>query len=89
MQEWSDERLRQTNEVLQGIRLLKLCGWEMDFAQRILKTRKKELKLLDKDSLYWALMSKIRFKKKLLESEKHTFFLRKTFISNRPPKFNI
>uniref|UniRef100_A0A1B6CN95 Uncharacterized protein n=1 Tax=Clastoptera arizonana TaxID=38151 RepID=A0A1B6CN95_9HEMI len=55
--DWSDERLRQTNEVLQGIRLLKLSGGEMDFAQRILRTRIKELKLLDKDSLYWALMT--------------------------------
>lgn len=56
--EWSDERLRQTNEVLQGVRLLKLCGWENEFSNRILKTRNKELEALDKDSLYWALMSK-------------------------------
>lgn len=57
--EWSDERLRQTNEVLQGVRLLKLCGWENEFSNRILKTRNKELEALDKDSLYWALMSKL------------------------------
>ncbi|KAG8334859.1 hypothetical protein J6590_081006 [Homalodisca vitripennis] len=55
--EWSDERLRQTNEVLQGVRLIKLCGWETEFANRILRTRRTELKYLDKDSLYWGLMT--------------------------------
>uniref|UniRef100_A0A1B6GIW2 Uncharacterized protein n=2 Tax=Cuerna arida TaxID=1464854 RepID=A0A1B6GIW2_9HEMI len=55
--EWSDERLRQTNEVLQGVRLIKLCGWETEFANRILRTRRTELKYLDRDSLYWALMT--------------------------------
>ncbi|KAJ9596446.1 hypothetical protein L9F63_012530, partial [Diploptera punctata] len=53
----SDERLRQMNEVLQGVRLLKLYGWECLYGNRVLKTRSKELKLLDKDSLYWALMT--------------------------------
>lgn len=53
----SDERLRQMNEVLQGIRLLKLYGWECLYGDRILRTRAKELKLLDKDSFYWAIMS--------------------------------
>ncbi|PSN38190.1 hypothetical protein C0J52_15039, partial [Blattella germanica] len=53
----SDERLRQVNEVLQGIRLLKLYGWEYLYGDRILKTRSRELQLLDKDSLYWALMT--------------------------------
>ncbi|XP_054281763.1 ATP-binding cassette sub-family C member Sur-like [Macrosteles quadrilineatus] len=55
--DWSDERLRQTNEVLQGIRLIKLCGWETEFTNRILTTRQKELEFLNKDSLYWALMT--------------------------------
>lgn len=46
------------NEVLQGIRLLKLYGWECLYSNRILRTRAKELNLLDKDSFYWAIMSK-------------------------------
>lgn len=53
----SDERLRQMNEVLQGIRLLKLYGWECLYGDRILHTRAKELRLLDKDSFYWAIMT--------------------------------
>lgn len=58
LQDVSDERLRQMNEVLQGIRLLKLYGWECLYGDRILHTRAKELRLLDKDSFYWAIMSK-------------------------------
>jgi len=58
LQNVSDERLRQMNEVLQGIRLLKLYGWECLYGNRILRTRAKELNLLDKDSVYWAIMSK-------------------------------
>ncbi|KAF6206403.1 hypothetical protein GE061_017636 [Apolygus lucorum] len=55
--DFGDERLRMTNEMLQGIRVLKLCGWESQFSVRINDARNKELKLLDRDSLYWALMT--------------------------------
>ncbi|XP_063225209.1 ATP-binding cassette sub-family C member Sur isoform X2 [Bacillus rossius redtenbacheri] len=53
----SDERLRKMNEVLQGIKLLKLYGWECIYRRKIMETRQRELKLLDKDSLYWALLT--------------------------------
>ncbi|KAG8232068.1 hypothetical protein J437_LFUL011614 [Ladona fulva] len=55
--EISDDRLRKTNEVLQGIKLLKLYGWEEIYLQQIEGIREKELKLLDKDSFYWAGMT--------------------------------
>nr|CAD7459033.1 unnamed protein product [Timema tahoe] len=55
--ELSDERLRRMNEVLQGIKLLKLYGWECIYGSRILETRKRELRLLDKDAVYWALLT--------------------------------
>lgn len=58
LQEASDERLRKIEETLQGIKLIKLYSWEDEFCKRILKVRAHELKLLDKDSLYWALISK-------------------------------
>lgn len=57
-QEKSDARLRLLNEILQGIRLIKLHAWENLFEDRIRKTREQELKLLKKDSVYWALISK-------------------------------
>ncbi|KAL1140983.1 hypothetical protein AAG570_000909, partial [Ranatra chinensis] len=52
-----DERLRMINEMLQGIRVLKLCAWETKFCSRIIAARNKELRYLDKDALYWALMT--------------------------------
>ncbi|XP_046995474.1 ATP-binding cassette sub-family C member Sur [Schistocerca americana] len=55
--EISDERLRKINEILQGIKLLKLYGWEDIYASKILETRRKELFLLNKESLYWAIMT--------------------------------
>ncbi|KYM97235.1 Cystic fibrosis transmembrane conductance regulator [Cyphomyrmex costatus] len=55
--EKSDTRLRLLNEILQGIRLIKLRAWENLFEDRIYKTRDEELKLLKKDSIYWALIN--------------------------------
>ncbi|XP_014240364.1 ATP-binding cassette sub-family C member Sur isoform X2 [Cimex lectularius] len=52
-----DERLRMTNEMLQGIKVLKLCGWELQFYLRIMSARNNELRYLNKDSLFWALMT--------------------------------
>lgn len=43
--------------MLQGIRLVKLCGWENEFIDRITDARNNELNLLDKDSVYWGSMS--------------------------------
>lgn len=57
LQNLSDKRLHLTNEVLQGIRLVKLCGWENEFVDRITDARNNELDLLDKDSMYWGSMS--------------------------------
>ncbi|XP_011149879.1 ATP-binding cassette sub-family C member Sur [Harpegnathos saltator] len=50
--EESDARLRLVNEILQGIRLIKLRAWENIFEERVCKAREKELKLLNKNSTY-------------------------------------
>ncbi|KAK0080738.1 hypothetical protein PV325_013438 [Microctonus aethiopoides] len=55
--EHSDSRLRLLNEILQGMRLVKLRAWEVVFEKRIKKTRNEELNLLDKDSIYWGLIT--------------------------------
>uniref|UniRef100_A0A4W2BUG8 Uncharacterized protein n=1 Tax=Bos indicus x Bos taurus TaxID=30522 RepID=A0A4W2BUG8_BOBOX len=41
--EYSNERLKQTNEMLRGIKLLKLYAWENIFRTRVEMTRKKEM----------------------------------------------
>ncbi|XP_011307390.1 ATP-binding cassette sub-family C member Sur [Fopius arisanus] len=55
--ERSDSRLKLLNEILQGMRLVKLRAWELIFERRIQHTRDEELSLLDKDSLYWGLIT--------------------------------
>ncbi|XP_058450018.1 ATP-binding cassette sub-family C member Sur isoform X2 [Malaya genurostris] len=54
--ECTDERLRRINEVLLGIKLIKLNAWENVFREKITKARKQELRHLDLDSCYWTLM---------------------------------
>lgn len=56
--ECTDDRLKKINEVLIGIKLIKLNAWEKLFKEKITTLRNKELVYLDKDSVYWSLMSK-------------------------------
>lgn len=44
----TDERVKLTNEMIEGIRLLKMYGWEQQYAESIAKTRTKEVALLTK-----------------------------------------
>nr|XP_027220471.1 ATP-binding cassette sub-family C member Sur-like [Penaeus vannamei] len=53
----SDERLRQTHELVTGIKLVKLHAWEDVFIRRVTSTRERELHLLYRDSIYRALMT--------------------------------
>jgi ATP-binding cassette subfamily C (CFTR/MRP) protein 1 len=46
-----DERVKLMNEVLSGIKVLKLYAWEPSFEEQILKIRNKEIKVL-KDAAY-------------------------------------
>nr|XP_006820049.1 PREDICTED: ATP-binding cassette sub-family C member 9-like [Saccoglossus kowalevskii] len=41
---YSDIRLKMTNEVLQGMKLIKLCGWEDMFTSRMNEARQQEMK---------------------------------------------
>ncbi|XP_053672383.1 ATP-binding cassette sub-family C member Sur [Anopheles nili] len=54
--ECTDERLRRINEVLLGIKLIKLNAWEGVFKEKISQARQQELRHLDLDSIYWTLM---------------------------------
>ncbi|XP_035779207.1 ATP-binding cassette sub-family C member Sur-like isoform X2 [Anopheles albimanus] len=54
--ECTDERLRRINEVLLGIKLIKLNAWEGVFKDKISVARQQELRHLDLDSIYWTLM---------------------------------
>ena len=41
-----DERVKLMNEVLNGIKVLKLYAWEPSFENQVLKIREKEIKVL-------------------------------------------
>ena len=55
----NDERLRRINEVVHGIKVIKLSGWEEQYERKILLARNRELRLLNLDSLHWAIMSEL------------------------------
>ncbi|PPQ81309.1 hypothetical protein CVT26_015196, partial [Gymnopilus dilepis] len=52
----TDQRVRLTTEVLQGIRLIKVYGWESFYLGRIVQLRSQEIKRLRKSSLALALL---------------------------------
>ncbi|XP_059873312.1 ATP-binding cassette sub-family C member 8 isoform X4 [Delphinus delphis] len=53
--EYSNERLKQTNEMLRGIKLLKLYAWENIFRTRVEMTRRKEMTSLRAFAVYTSI----------------------------------
>uniref|UniRef100_A0A671WZY1 ATP-binding cassette, sub-family C (CFTR/MRP), member 8 n=1 Tax=Sparus aurata TaxID=8175 RepID=A0A671WZY1_SPAAU len=53
--EYSSERLKKTNELLRGIKLLKLYAWEHIFCDSVEETRGKELTSLQAFALYTSI----------------------------------
>ncbi|KAM3924479.1 LOW QUALITY PROTEIN: ATP-binding cassette sub-family C member 9 [Leptodactylus fuscus] len=53
--DYSTERLKKTNEILKGIKLLKLYAWESVFCASVEETRMKELSSLKKFALHTSL----------------------------------
>uniref|UniRef100_T1IW00 Uncharacterized protein n=1 Tax=Strigamia maritima TaxID=126957 RepID=T1IW00_STRMM len=52
---FTDDRLRLTNEVVTGMRIIKFYGWEKPFAQFVETARKKESKVLIKTAMVRAM----------------------------------
>ncbi|XP_074853852.1 ATP-binding cassette sub-family C member 8 isoform X10 [Carettochelys insculpta] len=55
VQEYSNERLKKTNEMLRGIKLLKLYAWEHIFHSSVEETREKEMTSLKSFALYTSI----------------------------------
>ncbi|KFO18671.1 ATP-binding cassette sub-family C member 8 [Fukomys damarensis] len=53
--EYSNERLKQTNEMLRGIKLLKLYAWEHIFCSRVEVTHRKEMTSLRAFAVYTSI----------------------------------
>lgn len=71
-----DERVKLMNEVLNGIKVLKLYAWEPSFENQVLRIRDKEIKVLKEaaylnagTSFIWScapfLVSTSKYKKKM------------------------
>ncbi|XP_035436877.2 ATP-binding cassette sub-family C member Sur-like [Spodoptera frugiperda] len=53
----TDHRLSKMAEILHGMDVIKLYVWEDLFKEKILQLRELELKLLNKDSVYWSILT--------------------------------
>ncbi|CAB3223734.1 unnamed protein product [Arctia plantaginis] len=52
LMQYKDERIKLMNEVLNGIKVLKIYAWEPSFQEYILKIRNREIKILKKIAYY-------------------------------------
>ena len=54
---WKDQRIKLMNEILNGIKVLKLYGWETSFKERIDVIREKEVRVLRTSQFLSAISS--------------------------------
>uniref|UniRef100_A0A8C6TRJ6 ABC-type glutathione-S-conjugate transporter n=1 Tax=Neogobius melanostomus TaxID=47308 RepID=A0A8C6TRJ6_9GOBI len=57
--QYKDERIKLMNEILNGIKVLKLYAWEKSFIQKVLAIRQKELNVLRKTAILGALSTMV------------------------------
>ncbi|XP_013182103.1 PREDICTED: ATP-binding cassette sub-family C member 8 [Papilio xuthus] len=53
----TDHRVSKMSEILQGMNVIKLYVWEDLFNEKILQLREVELRMLNKDSVYWGILT--------------------------------
>lgn len=53
--QYKDARIKLMNEILNGIKVLKLYAWESSFKDKVLEIRQKELNVLRKTAYLGAL----------------------------------
>ena len=57
----TDERIRLMNEIIQGIKVIKMYAWEHSFAKMIQKARKAEMKVIQNAGIYKAINEVFNF----------------------------
>ncbi|KAL5281122.1 ABCC2.2 family protein [Megaselia abdita] len=89
---YKDERVKLMNEVLSGIKVLKLYAWEPSFEEQVLKIREKEIQTLRSaaylnagTSFLWScapfLVSLVTFATYVLVDEKNNLDAKTAFVS--------
>ncbi|CAI6345762.1 unnamed protein product [Macrosiphum euphorbiae] len=87
-----DERVKLMNEILSGIKVLKLYAWEPSFEQKVLDIRGKEIKILRRaaylsaaNSFIWGcapfLVSLVTFVVYVLSDDSHILDVQTDFVS--------
>uniref|UniRef100_A0A5S6Q8F7 ABC-type glutathione-S-conjugate transporter n=1 Tax=Trichuris muris TaxID=70415 RepID=A0A5S6Q8F7_TRIMR len=54
---FKDVRMKMMNEILNGIKVIKLHAWELAFKEKILEIRKQELRVLRKAAIYASVVT--------------------------------
>jgi ATP-binding cassette subfamily C (CFTR/MRP) protein 1 len=57
-EQWTDKRIKMTNEVLQGIRVLKFYAWEESYSAMVTKLRVEEVNCI-RSMGYWGAISNV------------------------------
>ncbi|XP_014250192.1 multidrug resistance-associated protein 1-like [Cimex lectularius] len=87
-----DERIKMMNEILSGIKVLKLYAWEPSFEKQVMNIREKEIKVLKQasylnafSSFLWAcapfLVALVTFTVYVLSDEKNILDAQKAFVA--------
>ena len=90
--EYKDKRVKIINEILNGIKVIKLYAWELSFMDRISKIRNKEIKKVFQTEYFesvlvyiWLispfLVSLLTFAIYVLSDDKHVLDAQKAFVS--------
>ena len=90
--EYKDERVKIINEILNGIKVIKLYAWELSFMNRIFNIRNKEIKKILQIAYFdciltfcWSftpfLVSFVTFAIYVLSDDKHILDAQKAFVS--------
>ena len=90
--EYKDERVKIINEILNGIKVIKLYAWELSFMNRIFNIRNKEIKKVFQIAYFdcvlefvWTiapfLVSFVTFAIYVLSDDKHILDAQKAFVS--------
>jgi hypothetical protein len=71
---FTDSRIKTTNEVLNGIKVIKLYGWEISFMNLISNLRDQELSILQKSAYFSVLSGLAKFCVRSYQVNLATFF---------------
>ncbi|MCJ1312553.1 hypothetical protein MMC25_006227 [Agyrium rufum] len=83
----SDERIQASNELLNNIRTVKYCTWELPFRERVLGKRGSEMKRMRSRFVWWSISMNLFFSLPFIMTVLTFFFY--TFVFGNPLETSI